>query len=465
MDFGVFCMTKSEFFSSLTSEKCLELLSTKRDGLTTEEATQRLNMAGQNIIPAAPPVSILSKVIEQLNNPMNILLLASASISFLIGHYDDAASIILAVVLVSCVAFIQEYQTEKSLASLKILSPFFARVVRAGTHKSISATIVVPGDIVCFSSGDRVPADVRIIESNSLCIDESSLTGENEPVYKAEAAGYEMELNETLKRHWSFSLTELSGFNRIPISNRINSAFMGSLVISGNGIGVVVATGGETEFGQICQMVHEIEDSKTPLQSAMDTLGKQLSVLSLIIIGLISLIGIIQGRPFLDMFNIGVSLAVAAIPEGLPIVVAVTLALGVSRMAKSNVILKSLPCVETLGSVSVICLDKTGTLTENKMTATQVFIPSLDFIRAHEFSKFASLKDGPFVKLVKSLNICNNAVIEVDGKSLGQPTEIALLDFAQKMGFNDFRAVMILFKNNRNSIEKVNILSIIIVRK
>jgi Ca2+-transporting ATPase len=217
---------------------------------------------------------------------------------------------------------------------------------------------------------------------------------------------------------------------------------MGSLVISGNGMGVVVGTGRDTELGQICQMVNEVEEGKTPLQNAMDMLGRQLSFSSLIIIGFISLIGIIQGRPFLDMFNIGVSLAVAAIPEGLPIVVAVTLALGVSRMAKSNVILKSLPCVETLSAVSVICLDKTGTLTENKMTVTEMFIPSIDFIRESTFAKFMALKDPSFISALKSLTICNNAIIEADGKSLGQPTEIALLEFAQSMGFPDFRDVL-----------------------
>jgi Ca2+-transporting ATPase len=395
----------------------------------------------------APPESLASKVLEQLNNPMNLLLLGSAGISLLLGHWDDATSIVLAVVLVSCVAFVQEYQTEKSLASLKVLSPFFARVIRSTNHTSIPATMVVPGDIVCLSAGDRVPGDVRIINSNSLCIDESSLTGENEPVYKVVSTGNEMELNESQKLHWSFRLPEVSGFHRIPIPERINSAFMGSLVISGNGIGVVVATGGETELGQICQMVNEIEGGKTPLQNAMDLLGKQLSFFSLIIIGFISLIGVIQGRPFLDMFNIGVSLAVAAIPEGLPIVVAVTLALGVSRMAKSNVILKSLPCVETLGSVSVICLDKTGTLTENKMTVTEVFIPSLDLIKEAKFAKVASLQDPSFISLVQSFNICNNAIIEADGKSLGQPTEIALLDFVLKMGFYDFREVNFGFKS------------------
>ena len=426
-------MTKSEFFSTLSAEKCLDLLSTSVSGLSVEEAIARLNITGENVLPSAPPEPLLNKVLEQLNNPMNLLLLASAGISFILGHYDDAISIILAVVLVSGVAFVQEYQTEKSIASLKTLTPFFARVVRSKIHSNISASMVVPGEIIYFSAGDRIPADVRI--------DESSLTGENDPVYKVVMAGFENELNETLRRHWYFSLSEISGFQTIPISDRINSAFMGSLVVSGNGLGVVVATGKETELGQIYQMVDEIEISKTPLQNTMDQLGQQLSYTSLVIISLISFFGVIQGRPFLDMFNIGVSLAVAAIPEGLPIVVAVTLALGVLRMANSNVILKSLPCIETLGSVSVICLDKTGTLTENKMTVTKLFIPSLEYINASSFTKLVVQNNQSIMNLIKSLNLCNNAVIESDGKTIGQPTEVALLDFVHQLGLPDCRQV------------------------
>jgi Ca2+-transporting ATPase len=192
-------------------------------------------------------------------------------------------------------------------------------------------------------------------------------------------------------------------------------------------------------------MVDQIESSKTPLQNAMDQLGQQLSYSSLIIIVFISFFGVIQGRSFLDMFNIGVSLAVAAIPEGLPIVVAVTLALGVLRMANSNVILKSLPSIETLGSVSVICLDKTGTLTENKMTVTKLFIPSLQYVGASSFSNLAAINNQFFIKLIKALNMCNNAVIESDGKTVGQPTEVALLDFVHRLGFPDFRQVFFTF--------------------
>lgn len=283
------------------------------------------------------------------------------------------------------VAFIQEYKTEQSLKALENLSPFYARAQRSGRHISLQATDLVPGDMIYFEAGDRIPADARILEANGLSLDESSLTGENQKVYKtpdAIEAHPSLDL-DSFGPSWYMSpeqLLNLVHVPRIPLAERKNIAYMGTLVSSGNGRAVVIATGPHSELGKICGLmkdvnacqlfacyytnfdVQQIENPRTPLQESMDQLGQQLAYISIAIIILISLAGVLQGRRIFDMFTIGVSLAVAAIPEGLPIVVTVTLALGVLRMAKQNAIVKRLPSVETLSSVSVLCIDKTGAL-------------------------------------------------------------------------------------------------------
>lgn len=270
---------------------------------------------------------------------------------------DDAVSITIAVGIVVTVGFVQEYRSEKSLEALNKLVPHHANLLRgvpstgtAPTSTTVMATTLVPGDLVTFSTGDRIPADVRITQCAGLEIDESNLTGENKPVKKSTEV--------VIPRSPSYSRPTTPDI--ISVSDRSNIAFMGTLVRSGNGQGLVIATGGETEFGSISAMLSEIDKPKTPLQNSMDKLGKDLSYASFVVIGLIMLIGVWQGRSWMDMFQVGVSLAVAAIPEGLPIIVTVTLALGVLRMVKRGGIVRRLPSVETLGCVSVICSDKTG---------------------------------------------------------------------------------------------------------
>lgn len=371
------------------------------------------------------------KYIEQFKEPMIVLLLASGLVSVCMGQYDDAVSITVAILIVVTVAFIQEYRSDKSVEAIKKLVPPGCHCVREGKMSDFLARDLVPGDLVSISVGDRVPADLRLIEAVDLKIDESSFTGETEPASKM------IEVVPPLKTSGG-------------ISQRKNIAFMGTLVRCGRGKGIVTGVGENSEFGEVFKMMKAEEPPKTPLQKSMDILGKQLSFYSLCIIGLIILFGWLQKRPVLQMFTIGVSLAVAAIPEGLPIVVTVTLALGVMRMARRNAIVKKLPIVETLGCASVICSDKTGTLTKNEMTATQIFTADGCFAEASGVGYTGSGQvsiDGcaltancnlSITKTLEAGYLCNNAHIE-DGSLFGQPTEGALVAAAQKLGIDDPR--------------------------
>lgn len=325
----------------------------------------------------------------------------------MVGNKDDAISIAVAVTIVVSVAFLQEYRSEKSIAALNHLVPNHAHLIRGelrvpnirttptwppkengelerdammaassdedaevrmeATSSKVMAAQLVPGDLVLFTTGDRIPADIRVTMASDLSIDESNLTGENEPVrITAEA--------KTVSNYLSASSSYLEppgsplyaspASGTVGVDTRLNSAtniaFMGTLVRSGHGQGIVYATGGSTHFGTIAASVGETESPRTPLQLSMDSLGSQLSKFSLGIIGIISFIGWLQGKGLLEIFTISISLAVAAIPEGLPIIVTVTLALGVHRMARHNAIVRKMPSVETLGSVNVVCSDKTG---------------------------------------------------------------------------------------------------------
>lgn len=366
----------------------------------------------------------------QFKNPLILLLLASALVSVLTKQYEDAVSIAMAVLIVVTVAFIQEYRSEKSLEELTKLVPPECNCIREGKLQHLLARDLVPGDIVSLSIGDRIPADIRLTEVTDLLVDESSFTGEAEPCSKTDSP-----------LTGGGDLTTLS-----------NIVFMGTLVQYGKGQGVVIGTGERSQFGEVFKMMQAEETPKTPLQKSMDKLGKQLTLFSFGIIGLIMFTGWLQGKPLLSMFTIGVSLAVAAIPEGLPIVVTVTLVLGVLRMAKKRVIVKKLPIVETLGCCNVICSDKTGTLTANEMTVTQLvtsdglhaevsgvgyngkgtvcLLPSKEVIK-----EFNNVSVG---KLVEAGCVANNAVIRKN-TVMGQPTEGALIALAMKMDLSDIK--------------------------
>ncbi|XP_035137531.3 calcium-transporting ATPase type 2C member 2 isoform X1 [Callithrix jacchus] len=399
-------------------------------GLSEFSVAQRRLVHGWNEFVADTTEPVWKKYLDQFKNPLILLLLGSALVSVLTREYEDAVSIATAVLIVVTVAFVQEYRSEKSLEELTKLVPPECNCLREGKLQHLLARELVPGDVVSLSIGDRIPADIRLTEVTDLLVDESSFTGEAEPCSKTDSplAG-------------GGDLTTLS-----------NIVFMGTLVQYGRGQGVVIGTGESSQFGEVFKMMQAEETPKTPLQKSMDRLGKQLTLFSFGIIGLIMLIGWLQGKQLLSMFTIGVSLAVAAIPEGLPIVVMVTLVLGVLRMAKKRVIVKKLPIVETLGCCSVLCSDKTGTLTANEMTVTQLvtsdglhaevsgvgydgqgtvcLLPSKEVIK-----EFSNVSVG---KLVEAGCVANNAVIRKN-TVMGQPTEGALMALAMKMDLSDIK--------------------------
>lgn len=430
---------------------------------------------------------------KQFKETLILLLLGSAVVSVLIGNLDDAVSITLAVIIVVTVGFVQEYRSEKSLEALNNLVPHYANLIREDTvtanggldgptakqvtraqqdaaqkaATTVSASQLVVGDLILFNTGDRIPADVRITKSADLTIDESNLTGENEAVPKNPTA-----LGTSDQRHQAerapSPMTSSPAAGTVGADLRLNDlsniAFMGTLVRSGYGQGLVVATGGATEFGAVSASLQDIESPRTPLQQSMDRLGKDLSYFSFGVIGFIMLVGFWRGWEYLAMFQTGVSLAVAAIPEGLPIIVTVTLALGVFRMSKRHAIVRKLPSVETLGSVNVICSDKTGTLTLNHMTVTKTWHPENDApVDISALQKEDKL-DAATRTIIRIGNIANNgrlssgrgaqstaassaiwATTAGDDSSttksrwLGQPTDVAMLDLLDALSEHDVR--------------------------
>uniref|UniRef100_A0A4W3IH68 Calcium-transporting ATPase n=1 Tax=Callorhinchus milii TaxID=7868 RepID=A0A4W3IH68_CALMI len=364
------------------------------NGLKNGDISQRRTFHGWNEFEISEDEPLWKKYISQFKNPLIMLLLASAVISILMHQLDDAVSI-TAILIVVTVAFVQEYRSEKSLEELSKLVPPECHCVREGRVEHLLARELVPGDTVCLTVGDKVPADLRLFEIVDISIDESSLTGETSPCSKL--------------------TTPQPTASNGDLASRSNIAFMGTLVRCGKAKGIVIGTGENSEFGEVFKMMQAEEAPKTPLQKSMDLLGKQLSLYSFGIIGVIMLVGWLQGKHILDMFTIGVSLAVAAIPEGLPIVVTVTLALGVMRMVKKRAIVKKLPIVETLGCCNVICSDKTGTLTKNEMTVTHIFT-----------------SDGQHAEV--RMILFYFIILGNNDSLMGQPTEGALIALAMKMG-------------------------------
>ncbi|CAH7666045.1 calcium-transporting P-type ATPase [Phakopsora pachyrhizi] len=418
-------VTPSAQYSAQTIDQVIQQFGTHPvKGLSSQSVPAIRAIHGPNEFQVDAKESILKKFLAQFyESPLNLLLLGSAAVSVLVGNMDDAISITAAILIVVVVGFVQEQRSEKSLNALNKLVPHYCHVTRDGTPQNFLANILVPGDLVTFSVGDRIPADIRLTRANDLEIDESPMTGETKPIKK-----------QTEK-------VEIQ--NRLPdISERTNVALMGTLVRSGNGSGIVVGTGSETEFGVVFGMMQEVEDRKTPLQLSMDELAKKLSTISFVVIGVICLIGVLQKRSWLEMFTVGVSLAVAAIPEGLPIVVTVTLALGVLRMSKRNAIIKKLHSVETLGSVSVICSDKTGTLTTNQMTVTQIYTleDGLKLVDSLVESSYSTLKLSEVIqKTLQISNLCVNSYRNQEGFNVGPSTEVALLNVLTTLGIEDCR--------------------------
>lgn len=408
-------------------ENILKLLKTGSDrGLTNKEAEIRA-VEKPNVLEEGQKINPFSIFFKQFTDTMVIVLLFATVISGIIGAMADAVTIMAIVILNAILGFIQEYRAERSLEEIQKLAAPYARVLRDGKKINIPAQELLPGDIVFIEAGDRVPADLRLLESNSLEIDEASLTGESVPIAKDHEAQFSLEV----------SLADVN-----------NMAFMGTGVTRGRGKAVVVATGMDTVMGQIARMMKAEKEEMTPLQVKLDQLGKYLIIICLLVCALVTLMGIYRGEAMLTMFLAGISLAVAAIPEGLPAIVTIVLALGVQRMAKRNAIIRRLPAVETLGCTTVICSDKTGTLTQNKMTVRRM--ATLDktvFVEGEGYNpKGRFLLGGKTIKpgddtacnlILEIAANCNNSTLEKSGNTyeiIGDPTEGALLVMAAKAG-------------------------------
>ena len=348
---------KNEAWHSLTTEDVLRHLEVKEDGLTTEEATRRLEQYGMNQLQESPRSTFLQMLWEQFNNFVVILLIIASLVSAFLGDYVEAAAIMAIVALNAVLGIVQEQRAEEALAALKRLAAPDAPVMRDGRRQAIPARELVPGDIVFLEAGNYIPADVRLLEAVNLRVEEASLTGESLPVQKNAATVLD---------------------KNVPLGDRKNTAFIGTLVSYGRGRGAVVSTGMRTQLGLIATMLQSVEAEETPLQRRLDQLGKTLSIASLILVGIVFVLALINSTDagllfaeplayfkefateITDVFIIAISLAIAAVPEGLPAVVTISLALGMREMIRRHALIRKLASVETLGSATVICSDKTG---------------------------------------------------------------------------------------------------------
>ncbi|MDD4834146.1 MAG: cation-translocating P-type ATPase [Lutispora sp.] len=395
---------------SKSKEEVLKELDVNSDvGLTTEEAKARLDKYGENKLKGKPKKSLVSLFFTQLKDMLIYVLLGAAVITIAIGEYVDAIIILLVVILNAVIGVVQEYKAEKAIEALQKMTTPKSLVRRNGEIKEINSEEVVPGDIIVIDAGRYIPADIRLIESVNLQIEESALTGESVATNK--------------------DANDLYEDPKTPIGDKSNMAFMSTLATYGRGEGVVVGTAMETEIGKIAKILDEDNDEMTPLQRRLDELGRILGFLAIGICAVIFVIALIQKRDLFEMFLTAISLAVAAIPEGLAAIVAIVLALGVTRMSKINAIVKKLPAVETLGSVNIICSDKTGTLTQNKMTVVKHYtLNNLKDVPAAQ-THFEVSEDE--TQLIKSFVLCSDATYE-NGQSTGDPTEIALVVLGDK---------------------------------
>ncbi|MBI1794480.1 MAG: cation-translocating P-type ATPase [Chloroflexi bacterium] len=435
---------------ALGAEEVLRDLEVHERGLSSEEAAQRLHQYGHNQLHEAPRPGLLAALWDQLNNFVVILLIVASIISALLGEWVDASAILAIVILNTLLGIIQERRAEEALAALKQLAAPDAQVLRSGHRMTVSSRNLVPGDIVFLEAGNYVPADLRLLEAVNLRVEEASLTGESLPVQKNAAT--------VLDRN-------------IPLGDRRNTAFMGTLVSYGRGRGVVTSTGMHTQLGLIATMLQNVDTEETPLQRRLDQLGKTLSIGALFLVAVVFVVALINytniGDIFInpfsyvkenlkeitDVFIIAISLAIAAVPEGLPAVVTISLALGMHEMIRRHALIRKLASVETLGSATVICSDKTGTLTQNEMTVTRLWsdgefieVTGTGYIPQGDFKikkKIIDIANYPSALTALWLGVLNNdAELEVTGASdmqqtyrvVGDPTEGALLVAASKAG-------------------------------
>lgn len=406
-------------------DEALRLYESGRTGLETDEADRRREEYGPNRLPEKPPPSPWALVFAQLRGSLNLILIGAAALAGTIGDVKDAVMIGAVVLFNTCLGFFQEFRAEKALAALKAMVALRARVLRGGQAQALAAEQLVPGDVLLLEPGDRIPADGRLVETHSLEVDESALTGESVPVAKQA----QTLVDETT-----------------PIAERANFAFMSTVVTRGRGVLLVTATGKATEMGHVAGLLKEAIRPPTPLQRQLDQLGKRLAAIAVVVVAFISAFELLRGDTVIETAFEAIALFVAAIPEGLPAVVTVTLALGLHRMARNRAIVKRLAAVETLGCTTVICTDKTGTLTMNQMTARALWCRAARFsISGEGYRAEGTIEsiEGPasggsardLEPLAVALALCNDSRLH-EGKLVGDPTEGALLVLSQKAGLD-----------------------------
>ena len=403
------------YWHELEADEVLRLLeSSPSQGLSEPEATARLHRYGHNRIREEKLTHPFVLFLNQFRDFMIYVLLSAALISgAVLRETLDAAVIMFIVVANGILGFVQEYRAEKALESLRRLSAPTARVVREGKEKRIPSHDLVPGDLILLEAGDRIPADARLLETHGLRADESSLTGESDAVGKTPL--------------------RLEGGD-LPLGDRTNMVFNGTHIVHGRGSALVVETGRRTQLGRIAEMIEEAEEEKTPLQKELARTGKRIALLCLAVCAVVFILGKLRGLEWADMFLFSVSLAVAAIPEGLPAIVTIALALGVRRMADRNAFLRRLPAVETLGCADVICTDKTGTLTRNQMEVQEILPPQSEPMKPADLLQGDEERKRAAWPILDAAVLCNDAR-EQEGEFLGEGTEVGLLRMARDLGF------------------------------
>ncbi|MFP4362250.1 MAG: cation-translocating P-type ATPase [Spirochaetia bacterium] len=416
-----------ENYSSSVEDVEKEFSTDLKEGLSQKTAAQRLEKYGPNKLEQKSSVSPWKIFFSQFKNIIMLLLLAATVISFSIGDFVEGIAVVIVILLNALFGFVTEYRAEKSVEALRQMITPTAKVLREGTLSEIDAVNLVPGDIIILEEGDRITADGRLFEADNLAADEAMLTGESEPVNK--------------------HTRTISSQKKVGIADRKNMVFMGTAITRGNGKAVVTGTSHNTQMGHISTMLQETEDESTPLEERLEKMGHFLIILTFIVTAVVAVAGILSGKPIIEMLETAIALAIAAVPEGLPAVATITLAIGMKRMAQKNALVKSLPAVETLGSTTVICTDKTGTLTENQMTVQEIFLPGRDIVVSgtgyapdgkfqEEGSDISPADDDELSLFLKAGSLCSNAVLTHEADKgwgmIGDPTEGALVTAAKK---------------------------------
>ncbi|HYG79893.1 MAG TPA: HAD-IC family P-type ATPase, partial [Pyrinomonadaceae bacterium] len=414
---------------TLTVPDTFERLKSAPRGLSEAEAARRMGEHGSNELKAAGRISPWEILLEQFKNVLIVILIFATALSFFLGHVVEAVAITIILLFAVILGFIQEYRAERAIEALREMAAPTATTIRDDTEREVPARELVPGDVLLLAAGDKVPADVRLTASINLQAEESALTGESVAVEKH---------------------TDALDDKDAAVGDRKNMAYAGTVVTYGRGRAVVVATAMATEFGKIVRMLQEVESDKTPLQEHLDKVGRTLARAAFAVVIVIIGLGLMRGQPFFEMLIFGVALAVAVVPEALPAVVTISLAIGVKRMIKRNALVRRLPAVETLGSTSVICSDKTGTLTKDEMTVRRIYaagqmyeVAGAGYEPRGTFSLdgLAVESAGPLVELLHAGALCSDARVvrdETDGRwhVKGDPTEGALVVAAAKAGLD-----------------------------